>query len=236
MKRSFIAKITIFFFLCLIEQKVIYAQSIDYDSLRCIDVRFDILNYELSLYNVKYVFQTIDGDTVIINKKCNYETTGISYIQPEILISTLIGFKVDSIYSITLQPIEIECNDDNLWYYCFVKFNFSHPITFDPNTFNKNEATKKGIFFNVGDNKVDMNNQLFLLLYAFPRHFPPDYLLPEKIYPLYIKNKKGEYKPNKKYKGTRGEYSRIIMLDEYGTFTFVDIPIPKITKKNLKHK
>ncbi|HHU46606.1 MAG TPA: hypothetical protein GXZ40_01765 [Bacteroidales bacterium] len=232
MKRGFIIKIAFLTLFCLLEQKVIYAQLIHYDSLKCTDIHFNILNYELSLYNVSYVFQTIAGDTIIINRKCNYETTGIHYYRRNRLLSTLIGFKEDSIYSITLEPFEIGYNDSSfLGYYCFVKFNDS--TTFDPNTFDEKEAIKKGIYF-AWDNKVDMNNQLFLLFDVFPRHSPPDYLLPEKIYPLYIKNGKGKYKPNKKYKGICGEYQRIIMLDEHGTYTWVDVLIPKVTKKKLK--
>ena len=111
MKRSFITQIIFFSLLCFTGKKVSYAQLIDYDSLKCIDINLSILNYELSLYNVSYFFQTIDGDTIIINKKCNYETTGIFYFRRERLISTLVGFKVDCIYSITLQPFEIVCND-----------------------------------------------------------------------------------------------------------------------------
>jgi len=188
-------------------------EYITYDSLKCIDIKFDIINYKLSVYNVAYYFKAKNGDTIIINKKCNYETTGIYYFRSSRLISTLIGFTIDSVYFVTLRKFEVECDRDKLWYYCFLKFN-SNEGTFNLNTFNVKEATRKGVYFNIGDNKVDMKNEIFLMYDAFPRHAPPDYLLPEKIYPLYLKNKKGEYKRNKRDQSISGQFNRVTIRDD----------------------
>lgn len=218
--------------ICIITNNVLFSQdtnSIIFNSIKCIDIRFNIIDYELSLYNVAYLFETKNNDTIIINRKSNYQTTGFYYENNRKSIFKLCGFQKDSVYSLELKSI----NSENLirhplLYYSYVRIK-KDKQTFNPNTFNNKKKIKiqSDILFQC-ESFVDMQNKIYSITNLFPIHTPPDYLLPEKIYPFYIIDSKGDYIVNKKWKGVNN-FIRITMA-ENGTLEISYINIPKNTE------
>ena len=182
-----------------------------YDSIKCIDINFTIIDYKLSLYNIAYSFLTKKGEYLTINKKCNYMTTGIPFSDRR--TEKIFGFAKDSIYSFVLSSGKIYNQSDPLSYYSYVIFN-KDAHTFDPKTFNskkkiKNIPNTTVLFIDF----VDIDDKIYSIKEVFPFHSAPDYLLPSRIYPFYKLTKKGDYIVNEKYKGANN-YWRIIENDD----------------------
>jgi len=183
---------------------------IKYDSIRCIGIDFSIFHYKLSLYNIVYTFCTKDGDTIIMNKRCNYQTSGIYYDDRRWY--KLFGFEKDSIYSVLLSEYKMDRDeqDDRLSYYSYVKFSRDRH-TFKPQTFNPKQKIRheKGIIKMSCSKTIDINNKVYAIDGVSPFHGAPDYLLPPKIYPFYILTKEGEYIYNAKDTRNKKPYKYI---------------------------
>ena len=186
----------------------------EYKEVKCIDIQIIVIDYKLSLYNIAYTFLTQTNELLIINKKCNYQTSGIYYNDGR--IRKLFGFMKDSIYSFVLSSADIfGYEKDPLSYYCYVIFN-KDKHRFNPKTFNSMKNVKNPLNATVTyyPPYVDINNRIFLINNVHPYHLPPDFLLPTKIYPYYKRTKKGDYVANKRYKGDCRTCMRITMNDD----------------------
>ncbi len=214
-------EVNFIFLMFLIGMQANFAQvsnfdEIRYDSIKCTDIKFTIINYELSLYNVAYTFCTKNKEYIVINKKCNYQTTGIYFNDRR--IEKLFGFQKDSIYSINLSDEEMDLDEqtDPLSYYSYVKFD-KDSQTFNPQTFNHRKKIIKELNVVFQFNRiVDIDNKIYTIDKVFPFHTPPDFLLPDKIYPFYEFTEKGGYVVNRKFVGVN-RYYRIIMNNDGST-------------------